>query len=89
MQKKKKCYRGHSTTTWTRRGRGGQHEANECPPKGRGVGLECPRGPKFEKKSSYFIKYFIPLSSVMGDKIKIRLIKLVYILLSLEAKLPM
>ena len=36
-----------------------------------GGGLECPLGPKFEKKSSYFIKYFIPLSSVMGDKIKI------------------
>ena len=35
---------------------------------GRSGALECPRGPKFEKKSSYIGK-----SSVMGDKILVNL----------------
>ena len=39
--------RGHSTTTWTRRGGGGVSQKSTLVHPGGG--LECPRGPKFEK----------------------------------------
>ena len=29
---------GHSTTTWTRRGEGGQQKVHACPPRGGGGG---------------------------------------------------
>ena len=41
--------RGHSTTTWTRRGEGGVNKKSTLVHPGRGVS-GCPRGQKIEKK---------------------------------------
>ena len=61
--------RGHSTTTWTRRGGGGLVKSPHLSTQGAGGSLECPRGPKL----SYFRKHFISLCTVMGGKKEIKL----------------
>ena len=66
MQKKKFLLEGpFNNYVDKKRGRGISKKSMHVHPGGSGV-LECPRGLKFKKKSSYFI----PLSSVMDDKIK-------------------
>ena len=62
--------RGHSTTTWTRRGGGGSAKSPRLSTQGGRGSLECPRGPK----PSYFRKYFILLCTVMGGKKEINYI---------------
>ena len=45
-----------------KRGREGQQKVHSCSSRGgEGVSLECSRGPKFEKKSKYFRKYFVQI----------------------------